>query len=187
MKCPYLEEVAMRYCQAYPIKKMIPASSSQLVSPCFSSPEGCAVYKDVTGKSFKTPCQKCPALATADTPPTETEGAEKKYCVWLRQETVSYRLCTRNYDCQSCTFEQMLIEQEGKYVETPDAIKAVEQLKDLPADQRKCKYTVTGKTLYEPCNKNYACWNCATYKNMRSNIIEKYTEEAKSKEHGLKN
>ena len=178
MPCPYLEEVVMRYCKAYPMKKMIPASSSQLVSPCFTDNGSCPVFKDVTGKRHKktqpATCATC-SHAKEITPITDST----KYCVWLRQETVSYRLCTRNYECQSCQFEQMLIEKDGKYVEQPQVAGQIKKLKTLPAHLRKCKYTVTGKILLEPCNVNYECWKCDKYKELRSSIVENCLAEAR--------
>jgi len=174
MRCPYLEEVAMRYCQAYPVKKMIPASSSQLVSPCFTSHGSCPVYQDVAGK--KAPDRK---EVKPEPRPVQTEAKEQKYCVWLRQEMVSYRLCTRNYDCVSCSFEQMLIERDGKYVEPPQIVQEVERLRKLPAEQRRCKYTVTGKILLESCTANYECWQCGKYKEIRNSIVESCLAEAK--------
>jgi len=186
MRCPYLEEVVMRYCQAYPVKKMIPASSSQLVSPCFASHEGCPVYQDVRGKKTQPRKQvrtsadlpQAPTEKT-ETTPVQPEGKEQKHCVWVRQEMVSYRLCTRNYDCASCSFEQMLIERDGKYVEPPQVVAEVERLRKLPADQRRCKYTVTGKILLESCQANYECWQCPKYKELRNSIVEACLAEAK--------
>lgn len=175
MRCPYLEEVAMCYCQAYPVKKMIPASSSQLVSPCFASHSNCPVYKDVIGK--KVPTQK--QVAKPEPAPIQPEAKEQKYCVWLREEMVSYKLCTRDYNCQSCTFEQMLIERDGKYVEPPQTAAEVQRLKHLPGNLRRCKYTVTSKTLTQPCNMNYECWQCEKYKEIRNSIVESCISEAK--------
>ncbi|KPJ60408.1 MAG: hypothetical protein AMJ46_06525 [Latescibacteria bacterium DG_63] len=37
MKCPFLEEVVVRYCKAYPIKKMIPEPRSDTPCVCLSS------------------------------------------------------------------------------------------------------------------------------------------------------
>lgn len=178
MPCPYLEEVSMRYCKAYPIKKMIPASSSQLVSPCFSNCSSCPVYQDVRGKKF-SPKIKAREPSCAGMPQACQSEQEQKYCVWSRQEVVSYRLCTHNYDCQSCQFEQMLIEQDGKYAEPPQVVAEIERLRKLPADQRRCKYMVTGKILLESCHLDYECWKCSMYQKMRTSIVENYIAEAK--------
>ena len=168
----------MRYCKAYPFKKMIPASSSQLDSPCFSNCEKCAVYNDVSGKRTPVRSVAKDVQKTTDTPMAK-KGEEQKLCVWLRQETVSYRLCTRNYECQSCTFEQMLLEHDSKYEETPMSREDIKRLKQMPANHRRCKYTVTGKVLYQPCDMDYECWKCAEYKQIKESIVENYIAEAK--------
>ncbi|MBI5359097.1 MAG: hypothetical protein HZA48_00775 [Planctomycetes bacterium] len=173
MSCAFLEEIIMRYCKAYPIKKMIPASSSQLISPCFSNPCSCPVFQDVTGKTASTKTKSI-KVSVRETVLTPEENQE--YCVWLRQENVSYRLCTRNYDCQACQFEQMLVDENVKYVESPYEI---ERLRQLPAGRRHCKYTVTGKVLYELCNLHYECWKCPTYNEIKTSIIEKCIADAK--------
>jgi hypothetical protein len=179
MRCPYLEEVVMCYCQAYPVKKMIPASSSQLTSPCYANLETCPIHKDIKNK--KQPLTQPPEPITAESQAGDESAGKQKYCVWLREEMVSYRLCTRDYDCQSCPFEQMLIERDGKYVEPPHSAAEMEKLKRLPGNLRRCKYTVTSKTLTQPCNMNYECWNCATYKEIRVSIVEKCLAEVRSK------
>lgn len=169
----------MRYCKAYPVKKMIPASSSQLVSPCFAGPEGCGVYQHVkSGKPLVEPVP-APEPTRETPPPPKEEAAEQKYCVWVRQEIVSFRPCTRNYDCGSCQFEQMLADRDGKYVEPPQMMQEVERLRQLPTTQRRCKYTVTGKTLTKPCGMDYECWRCSTYQQMRTSIVENCIAEAK--------
>ena len=46
MKCPFLEEVVVRYCKAYPIRKMIPDSSQESI--CLSDEHRtCSTYREV--------------------------------------------------------------------------------------------------------------------------------------------
>jgi glycine cleavage system H protein len=45
-KCPYLEEIVVRYCKAYPVKKLIPSSSSDVLSLCLSDAHvNCPEYR----------------------------------------------------------------------------------------------------------------------------------------------
>jgi hypothetical protein len=182
MQCPFLEEVVMRYCRAYPVRKMIPASSSQLVSPCFTNYETCPVFKGKEHPAIKVPRpeEKIAGTTVPETgpvPPEQKQQGEQKYCVWLRQDVVSYRLCTRNYDCKNCPFEQqMLDEGNGKYVESPEVIREIERLRKLPGPQRKCKYMVTG---YQPCTLNYECWRCPIYQRIREAAVTTYINEAR--------
>lgn len=183
MQCPFLEEVVMRYCRAYPVRKMIPASPSQLVSPCFTNYGTCPVFKGKDHPAIKAPRpeDKIEGAAVPETGPVslDQKQGEQKYCVWLRQDIVSYRLCTRNYDCKHCQFEQMLADRNGRYVEPPEVIREIERLRKLPASQRKCKYMVTGKVLYQPCTLNYECWRCPIYQRIRDAAVTTYINEAK--------
>lgn len=48
MSCPYLKEVVMLYCQAYPVKKLIPLDRIASAEPCLGSEfESCPLFKDV--------------------------------------------------------------------------------------------------------------------------------------------
>ena len=177
MSCPFLEQVTMRYCKAYPIRKMIPASSSQLLDPCVSHHETCPIYQEATGteETQRSSEESLEVGLEGTTQPQEGE----KYCVWLTQDIVSYRLCTRNYDCDHCEFAQMIHDRNGKYSESPDVIREIERLRNLPASQRRCKYMVTGKVLYHPCNMNYECWKCPTYQRIRDSVESVCIEEMK--------
>ncbi len=47
MACPYLEEVAMLFCRAYPVKKPLPRDRVAIASPCLG--EGfarCPFYQE---------------------------------------------------------------------------------------------------------------------------------------------
>ena len=48
MSCPYLKEVVMLYCQAYPVKKLIPLDRIASAEPCLGRDfEACPLFKDV--------------------------------------------------------------------------------------------------------------------------------------------
>lgn len=48
MACPYLKEVVMLYCQAYPVKKLVPLDRIASADPCLSREyEACPLFKDV--------------------------------------------------------------------------------------------------------------------------------------------
>jgi hypothetical protein len=51
MSCPYLKEVVMLYCQAYPIKKPVPLDRIVSAEPCLGGAfETCPLYKDVLAR-----------------------------------------------------------------------------------------------------------------------------------------
>ena len=168
MPCPFLQEVEVAYCQAYPVKKMIPLSQLSPSSPCVSQKYSeCPVFLDSSGK-------KKDFIAQEELP---AQTAEEKPCVWLKQTIVSYRLCTKNYDCPSCEFEQMLMDRNGKYSEPPEIIEEIKKFKGKPASQRKCKYMLMGKASFQPCNYNYECWHCLTYLQIRQSYLELYAAQ----------
>jgi hypothetical protein len=48
MSCPYLKEVVMLYCQAYPVKKLVPLDRIASADPCLGRDyEACPLFKDV--------------------------------------------------------------------------------------------------------------------------------------------
>jgi hypothetical protein len=48
MSCPYLKEVVMLYCQAYPVKKLVPLDRIASADPCLGHDyAACPLFKDV--------------------------------------------------------------------------------------------------------------------------------------------
>jgi hypothetical protein len=46
MTCPYLKEVVMLYCDAYPLKKMVPLDRLVSAEPCLARHfEGCPLFR----------------------------------------------------------------------------------------------------------------------------------------------
>lgn len=168
MQCPFLEEIEVAYCQAYPVKKMIPRGQLLAASPCLSEKhEQCPIFLDNSTEQSSLLAQK--KMLTA--------SPEEKPCVWLKQTIVSYRLCTNNYDCATCEFEQMLMDRHGKYSEPPEIIEEIKKLKQKPASQRKCKYMLMGKVSIQPCQYNYECWHCPTYVQIRQSYFSLYAAQ----------
>ncbi len=88
-----------------------------------------------------------------------TEGAIPKHCVWMAMGMVSYRLCTTNYDCLTCEFDQ---EMQEKMVGggAPELDAALERLKELPANQRLCRYALKGDVSHRLCTRLFQCAIC---------------------------
>jgi hypothetical protein len=162
--CPFLREVNAYYCSAYPVKKLIPKEMMNTPSPCTSAGyTQCPVFKDMV-KSTPEQIQETQQI----------KPIPKGECVWIRQEMVSYRLCTKNYECEKCEFAQMLVERDGRYVESPEVIQQIKQMQELPAPKRICKYVLLeGKISREPCLYEYKCWSCPIYQQIRKSFIEK--------------
>ncbi len=155
MKCPFLEEVLVRYCKAYPIKKMLPRESLAQEDPCVGCPEKCQIYQEVA-KFFRELEKEGSEIKEVVVKKEE----EVKECIWMKAGVVAYRLCTKNYDCKNCEFDQALMDRSGTYPEQPSIAQAIEKLKSMPGDKRKCRYMLTGDLSYKLCSNNYECWHC---------------------------
>ncbi|MDQ7779623.1 MAG: hypothetical protein RDV41_07925 [Planctomycetota bacterium] len=190
MKCPFLEEVTMSYCRAYPIRKLVPSSSLHSGSLCDGGFGVCKAYQHFAGagdsaarqgeakapqveKTEAVPAPNCGGVCREASVGVAAPDPNKKYCVWLEQDIVSYRVCTKNYECSKCQFEQMLADRNGKYVESAEVVAEVERLRSAPTAQRRCKYMITGRVLYKPCENDYECYKCPTYLAIRDSVGHK--------------
>jgi len=88
-----------------------------------------------------------------------TEEARPKYCVWMAMGMVSYRICTNNYDCMSCEFDQEMQEKMASGG-TPEIDEALERFKELPGNQRLCRYALKGDVSYRLCTRLFQCATC---------------------------
>lgn len=183
MKCPFLEEVVVRYCKAFPVKKMIPRDSLDQESPCTTCKysdcpqfQASAFPEEAPRGPVRT--QKAPAPANREeqkpaVPVTKKEGSEmpaakekkapakERQCIWTKAGVVSYRLCTQNYECDSCQFNQSLLDTTRHYSESPEMFDFANKLRNLPANQRKCRYMLMGEVSYKLCPNNYMCGECS--------------------------
>lgn len=89
------------------------------------------------------------------------EVKQEKQCIWMKAGVITYRMCTSNFDCKHCEFDQTLTDQSGSYGESSMIREAIAKLRTMPADKRKCRYMLTGDISYKLCSSNYECWHCA--------------------------
>jgi glycine cleavage system H lipoate-binding protein len=151
MKCPFLEEIMVAYCNACKVKKMIPKGDPALQNKCDVHYHDCGVYQEFVGYSEKEEFMP---------PQTQDTGAseEIKPCIWMKAGVIQYRMCTQNYDCRNCEFDKSLTEQESSG--SSMVVQAIAKLRQLPASERKCRYMLTGDFSYKICPNNYECWHC---------------------------
>jgi len=167
MKCPFLEEVVVRYCKAYPVRKLIPSDVSSTVSLCTSDEYvHCPEYREVAmeGKGKLPEAEGTKAAKeenmSAIGRAVEKAPSKEPLCIWAKLGVIPERICTLNYNCAECEFNRSLMEANGKYAEAPEMFNAIERLRKLPASQRKCKYTLMGEVSYKLCPHNYQCGSC---------------------------
>jgi len=87
------------------------------------------------------------------------EAVKAKQCIWTRMGVVSYRICTRDYDCLTCEFDQTMQEKIATG-EASELDEALERLKELPAPQRVCRYALKGDISYRLCTRLFQCAAC---------------------------
>ncbi len=86
------------------------------------------------------------------------EGAKPEYCVYMAMGIVFYRLCTCDYNCLSCEFDQQI--QERIAGGEAELIEALERFKSLPGKQRFCRYALKGNISYRLCSRLLECTTC---------------------------
>ena len=87
------------------------------------------------------------------------EAVKVNECIWARMGMVSYRICTRDYDCLTCEFDQTMQEKIATG-ETPELDEALDRLKELPGPQRLCRYALKGDVSYRLCSRVFQCTTC---------------------------
>ena len=56
MSCPYLTEVTMSFCRAFPVKKLVPSDRVVSASPCDGDCFGeCPVFREATARLNEAP------------------------------------------------------------------------------------------------------------------------------------
>ena len=90
---------------------------------------------------------------------TIAEEVKPKDCIWVKMGLVAYRLCTRNYDCLNCEFDQTMQEKMASG-ETPELDQALERFRELPGSQRLCRYAIKGDVSHRICSRLFQCVTC---------------------------
>jgi hypothetical protein len=54
MTCPYLKEVSMVFCRAYPVKKPVPIDRVTTASTCEGEYCGCPLFKEALARAGKS-------------------------------------------------------------------------------------------------------------------------------------
>lgn len=101
------------------------------------------------------------------------EATAAKECLWMKMGVISYRICTRDYDCLTCDFDQMMQEQ-ARSGGSPEMAEAIERLKAVPGSQRLCRYALKGDVSYRLCSRVYQCATCPFDQSMQDAMDQKY-------------
>jgi DNA-binding response OmpR family regulator len=87
------------------------------------------------------------------------EEAKPKECLWMRMGMIAHRICTNEYNCISCEFDQMMQEKMASG-SSPELDAATEKLMELPGSQRLCRYALKGEVSYRVCSRLFQCATC---------------------------
>ena len=109
------------------------------------------------------------------------EEVKAKECVWMKLGMVAYRLCTHNYDCLTCEFDQMMQEKMAS-AEAPELDEALERFKELPGSQRLCRYALKGDVSYRLCTRLFQCATCEFGQMMDDALQQKLAKLATRRE-----
>ncbi|HEY32448.1 MAG TPA: hypothetical protein G4O10_05020 [Dehalococcoidia bacterium] len=80
-------------------------------------------------------------------------------CVWMKLGVVSHQICTHDYDCVNCKFDQMMqdkITQESAV----EAGAALETIDNPPDNSGLCHYAAEGIVSYRLCTHGFQCASC---------------------------
>jgi len=113
------------------------------------------------------------------------EEAKPKECVWMKMGMVSHRICTSDYNCLSCEFDQMMQEKMASG-EAPELDAALERFKALPGNQRLCRYALKGDVSYRICSHLFQCATCEFGQMMEDALQQKLAKLAARRQALLK-
>ncbi len=121
MKCPFLEEVLVRYCKAYPIRKMIPSSGEESI--CFGEEHcDCSTYREVA-RVDATPAEAPQAKPEYKAEPPLKGSADFFPAYWSK-------LC-KVLNCPVCPYRFQCLGAEKKWLREPVIIHGFAILRDL--------------------------------------------------------
>ncbi len=111
MKCPFLEEVVVRYCQAYPVRKMIPCSSEE--KTCIGDGHfQCETFRQIAGEPFHSQEE---TMAKRESVPQEYPLLKASSAFFPPNWA---KIC-RPSNCPACIYRSQCFAAEGKWMKEP--------------------------------------------------------------------
>jgi len=101
-----------------------------------------------------------------------TTGGKIKECLWMKMGMVDFRICTNEYNCISCQFDQEM-QQKMASGESVELDIAMEKLKELPGTQRSCRYAIKGDVSSRICSRLFQCKACEFNQGMEDALQQK--------------
>jgi len=92
--------------------------------------------------------------------------------LWMKLGMVSYRVCTNNYDCLSCEFDQQMQEKMAN-TEAGEVGTTLKKFEQLPGSERVCRYALKGDVSFRLCSRCFRCATCEFDQVMEDAVQEK--------------
>jgi len=121
MKCPFIEEVVVRYCKAYPIRKMIPNSGEESI--CLGEEHcNCSTYREVARVDVAP--EEAPQAKPEYKPEPSLKGSADFFPAYWS------KLC-KVLNCPVCPYRFQCLGAEKKWLREPVLIHGFAILRDL--------------------------------------------------------
>jgi glycine cleavage system H lipoate-binding protein len=112
----------------------------------------------------------------------------ERKCIWMDAGVVSYKLCTNHYQCNTCEFDLAMSNRAKQTkVSAQENIPAssskkpvvewMEEFRHLSAEQRKCRYMLSGDVAHKICPNSFRCGECSFDQMMQDRIQPVMTQE----------
>ena len=109
----------------------------------------------------------------------------ERKCIWMEAGAVSYKLCTNHYQCNTCEFDFAMSNRakKDKISEKPavsqkkEIVAWMEEFRNLPADQRKCRYMLSGDVSHKICPNSFRCGECSFDQMMQDRIQPQFEQD----------
>jgi len=110
----------------------------------------------------------------------------ERKCIWMDAGVVSYKLCVNQFQCNTCEFDSAMANRVKKSKadamsdqpiknQKKEIVDWMAEFKNLPADQRKCRYMLMGEVSYKICPNSFRCGEC-TFDQMMQDSIQPVME-----------
>ncbi len=133
-------------------------------------------------RKAKEALAKPEAEAVAEGEEAAAEGKIKE-CVWMKMGMVAYRICTNDYDCTTCDFDQMMQEKMASG-DAPELEAALEKFKALPGNQRLCRYALKGDVSHRICSRLFQC-NACEFGQMMEDALQRKLDKLEARRAAL--
>jgi glycine cleavage system H lipoate-binding protein len=115
----------------------------------------------------------------------------ERKCIWMEAGVVSFKLCTNHYQCSTCEFDlamsnrakktkQDLQDNKLKGSNKKAIVEWMDEFRNLPTDQRKCRYMLSGEVSYKICPNSFRCGECSFDQMMQDRVQPALVQEMDS-------